>query len=223
MAVAEAQVAAPAQPSGKRPALTLIKGGPDSQIGAPVRIFGLVMVVAALGAAVWMFVLGGGAPAEPVAEPKKILSWKERQAQQAKPSAAAAAVVPPVGKPAAAAAKPKPAPKPKVVIDPNLPKELRAALTAHATVVVSLYSPESAVAEMARAEAQAGAKLAKVGFVALNVFKQKQIETLTAQLGVMSDPSVLVFRRPGKMAVRLDGFADSELVAQAAANAASTS
>jgi hypothetical protein len=31
---------------------------------------------------------------------------------------------------------------------------------------------------------------------------------------------VLVFRRPGKVAVRLDGFADRELVAQAAATGA---
>ena len=37
---------------------------------------------------------------------------------------------------------------------------------------------------------------------------------------MLQDPAVLVFRRPGTMFVQLNGFADKDTVAQAAANAA---
>jgi hypothetical protein len=39
------------------------------------------------------------------------------------------------------------------------------------------------------------------------------------QLGVLPDPSVLVYRRPGDLVARFDGFADRDTVAQAATNA----
>jgi hypothetical protein len=38
---------------------------------------------------------------------------------------------------------------------------------------------------------------------------------------VIQDPAVLVLRPPGDLVVRIDGFADRDTVAQAAANAAS--
>jgi hypothetical protein len=44
---------------------------------------------------------------------------------------------------------------------------------------------------------------------------------LTALLpggGLLPDPGVLVYRAPGDLAIRLDGFADRDAVAQAAAN-----
>jgi len=223
----------PSIPSSGRlaPALRLVKAPPDSQVGTPVRIFALVLVVAALAGGLGLFVLGG--PAESAAAPKVIVPYKDRKAAGATPAAATpAAATPaasaepagsaaPAARPAAApapapAAKPKPAPKP----DDGLPAKLSAALAANRTVVVALYSPDSSVAAMTRAEAEAGAKEAKVAFVALNVLRPKEIDELTATLGVISDPSVLVFRRPGKVAARLDGFADRELVAQAAASAA---
>ena len=39
------------------------------------------------------------------------------------------------------------------------------------------------------------------------------------QLGVLPDPAVLVYRRPGKLVARFDGFADRDTVAQAVINA----
>jgi len=38
--------------------------------------------------------------------------------------------------------------------------------------------------------------------------------------GLLPDPGVLVYRAPGEIALRLDGFADRASVAQAATNAA---
>lgn len=214
----------PSLPSGRlAPALRLVKAPPESQVGTPVRIFAIVLLVAAIAGGLGMFVLGG--PAESVAAPKVIVPYKDRKASGATPAAAPtaatrtpAATATPVPARATPTAKPRPAPKP----DDGLPAKLTAALAANRTVVVAVYSPDSSVAAMARAEAEAGAKAANVAFVALNVLVPKEIDELTATVGVMSDPSILVFRRPGKVAVRLDGFADRDLVAQAAASGAAT-
>ena len=72
------------------------------------------------------------------------------------------------------------------------------------------------------AEASAGAAASDVGFVPLNVLVQAQAGPLTRTLGVLPDPAVLVYRRPGDIVARFDGFADRDTVAQAAANAALT-
>lgn len=207
----------PSLPAGRlAPALRLVKAPPESQVGTPVRIFAIVLVVAALAGGLGMFVLGG--PAESVAAPKVIVPYKDRKASGATPAAAPAANAKPAAAKPAPVAKPEPAPKP----DDGLPAKLTAALASNRTVVVVLHSPDSSVAAMARAEAEAGAKQANVAFVPLNVLVPKEIDELTATLGVMSEPAVLVFRRPGKVVVRLDGFADRELVAQAAASGAVT-
>ena len=77
-------------------------------------------------------------------------------------------------------------------------------------------------------EARAGAKLAGAGFVAVNVANERQARPLLPLLagaasgadGVLDAPAVLVFQRPKKLFVRLEGFADRDTVAQAATNAA---
>ena len=136
--------------------------------------------------------------------------------------------VAPVKKPVKTrAAKPKPVPvAPAPVtpaaaqpVDDGLPKVLSAALSDHRVVVVGLYDPEAAVDEMALAEARAGAAAAGVGFVALNVFAERQSRPLLEQLGALENPSVLVYRRPNTLFARIGGFADRETVAQAADNA----
>jgi hypothetical protein len=132
-------------------------------------------------------------------------------------------------KPRVVAAKPKVAPaKPKkvtpepVVLLPGLPAEVAAALRTHDLVVVSLYDPQARVDQISLAEASAGAKAAHAAFVPLNVLGQRQAGPLVRQLGVLPDPAVLVYRRPGDLVARFDGFADRETVAQAVANAATT-
>ena len=122
--------------------------------------------------------------------------------------------------PAQAAPKPKATPKPKPPANPyNLPLELVGALAKHDTVVVSLYSPESKVDTIAYAEARAGAVAGHVGFVALSVLDPAKVRNLTEQLGVLSDPGILIYKRPGTLAARIDGFVDRDTVAQAAQDA----
>jgi hypothetical protein len=115
----------------------------------------------------------------------------------------------------------KVAPKPKpIVLLPGLTPEVAAALRSHDVVVVSLFDPQSRVDQISLAEASAGAKTAHAGFVPLDVLKQRQAGPLVRQLGVLPDPAVLVYRRPGDIVARFDGFADRDTVAQAVANAA---
>ena len=131
--------------------------------------------------------------------------------------------------------KPKPTPTPNARAAPTatvqpsavtaaiaagLPNPIAVALGQHQTVVVSLYNPYSEVDGIAFAEARAGAKIAGVGFVALNVLSEAQIGKLTAMLGLLPDPGLLVYTRPGTLVAKIGGFADKETVAQAAQNAA---
>jgi hypothetical protein len=102
----------------------------------------------------------------------------------------------------------------------GLPNAVATALGRHQTVVVSLYNPYSEVDGIAFAEARAGAKIAGVGFVPLNVLSEAQIGNLTQMLGLLPDPGLLVYIRPGTLVAKISGFADKETVAQAAQNAA---
>jgi hypothetical protein len=102
----------------------------------------------------------------------------------------------------------------------GLPGPIATALGRNQTVVVSLYDPYSQVDGIAFAEARAGAKDAGVGFVPLNVLSQAQVGKLTQMLGMLPDPGLLIYVRPGTLVARISGFADKETVAQAAQNAA---
>jgi hypothetical protein len=127
-----------------------------------------------------------------------------------------------------AAVKPKAKPKVHVpaVID-GMPSSLALALRSRAVVVVSLYTPGSSVDRMSTDEARRGAQVAHAGFVAFNVADEKIVSPLSSLLTgaptpadrVLDGPAVLVFVRPNSLFVRLNGFADRDTVAQAAANA----
>jgi len=98
---------------------------------------------------------------------------------------------------------------------------LDAALVAHPLVVVSVYARNVATDTEAMKEAKAGAANVGAGFVAFNVFKEKLARQLTSLLGDSSkatNPGVLIFKRPRTLAFALQGFADSQVVAQAAQN-----
>jgi hypothetical protein len=134
---------------------------------------------------------------------------------------------------AAATTKPKPQPvqatpakapeQPSAVIAAlaaGMPAPIAKALGEYPIVVVSVYNPYSEVDGIAFAEARAGAQMAKVGFLPLSVLSQAQVGKLTEQLGLLPDPGLLVYARPGNLVARISGFADKETVAQAAQNAA---
>jgi hypothetical protein len=101
----------------------------------------------------------------------------------------------------------------------GLPVVLSQALAKNPVTVVALYDPRAKLDELALAEARAGASDAKAGFLAINVFNERQVRPLTQLLGVLASPSLLVYKRPSTLFVRIDGFSDRQTVAQAAANA----
>lgn len=191
-----------------------------SKVSPPVRIFALVGALVAVAGLLLMFVTGRSATSEPIVVPPPA----PRPAAAAEPAAPAPAAPAKPAAPAPAASKATGAPAPLEAAEPappasGLPRSVDAALKQHEVVVVSLYAPGARVDRVATAEAKAGASLGGVGFVALNVLDEAEARPLLEKLGVLEDPSVLVFRRGGDLAVKLAGFADRQTVAQAAANA----
>ena len=188
------------------------------QLSPPVRIFALVAALAAVGGALAMFTLGRGS-----SEPIPVAPPAPAAKQPAQAKAAAAEPV----KPAKAAAKPSArppaaAPPKNPPLEPSgLPVAVDVALRSHEVVVVSLYVPNARVDELAMDEARAGAALGGAGFVALNVLDEKTAKPLLEKLGTLEDPSLLVVKRSGDVALRLSGFVDRDTVAQAAATASS--
>jgi hypothetical protein len=185
-----------------------------SQISPPVRIFAVVAALAAVGGMLFMLT-SGGAPSAAPAPVTPAASAKPAPAQAAPAKAAPAKAAKPTRTPAAAPVKNPPLPP------TGLPVQIDAALREHEIVVVSLYVPDARVDELATAEARAGAALGGAGFVALNVLDEKIAKPLLEKLGTLEDPSLLVVKRPGEVALRLSGFVDRDTVAQAAANASS--
>ena len=184
------------------------------KISPPVRIFAILIVLVGVGGMLAMRTMGSSVDATPIPLPVQ----KPAKAVKATPQPAKAAP----GKPKAV--QPKPA-KPKPAVNPvvpptGFPLAVDKALRQHAVVVVSLVVPGARVDELAAAEAEAGAKLGGAGFLALNVLNEGVARALLSKLDILGDPSVLVLKRSGEVALELNGFVDRETVAQAAANAA---
>ena len=136
------------------------------------------------------------------------------------PAATSQPSTPTAAQPNVTPAKPAAAPpaRPAVELVPGLPANLANALRRERVVVAAVWAPRAGDTQ-ALAEARAGAQATGAGFVALNVLFEGHAKALEQLVGPISDPSVLVFKRPGKVANRLEGFADSATVAQAAHNA----
>lgn len=115
----------------------------------------------------------------------------------------------------------KPVTRPAAAASPNaLPAAVARPLAANHVVVVALYDPAAKIDATAVQEASAGAELAKTVFVPIDV-TTTEVDALNAHYGVIHDPAVLVLRPPGDLVIRIDGFADRDTVAQAAASAVS--
>jgi hypothetical protein len=198
-------------------------------VSPQIRIVALVGLLAAVGLAGSMFVLGGGG--------SKTETVATATATQTRPTATATTPAKPHAKPAVptpAKHAPKPKAKPHATPKPrqpakfrgnavysNLPSSLQWELAHHKVVVVSLYNPRSDVDAISVAEAHAGAVKAGAGFLLVSVLDNEVAGILTALLpggGLLPDPGVLVYKAPGDVALRLDGFADRDSVAQAATN-----
>jgi hypothetical protein len=193
-------------------------GGRAVNEGPRVKVIGVVVGLAVLALGAGFLLLSRGQPSSEAAEHTVIPLSQRKTGKTAKPKAKANR---PARKPKPAA-KPKPAPKPKPkppATDDGLPGALSTALARNRVVVVSLFAPDVELDDMAMQEARAGATAAGAGFVALNVLNEAQSRPLTKELGILEDPAVLVFRRPGELVVRFSGFADQQTVLQAARNA----
>ncbi len=188
-------------------------------VSAPVKIFALVGVLAAVVLGGGMMFVGGGVEAEPAAIvlPKKA---SVVPATPAKPVAKPAAKKP-AAEPAPAKPKPvKPARAPLIAAN-GLPSRLVSALRRENVVVLALWGSGGTIDQLALDEAAAGAAASGVGFIPLNVLESdREAEALTLKLGVvLRAPTVLFFTGSGELALRLDGFRDRETVAQAALDA----
>jgi len=107
---------------------------------------------------------------------------------------------------------------PNLHLDPALPAPLRRALSHSRVVVAVLYASDAPGDAEAVSEARKGAHAAHVGFAMLNVRNETIARGIAQQVAGATDPTVLVVRRPGTVALKFDGFVDAAIVAQAAAN-----
>jgi hypothetical protein len=182
-------------------------------VSPQIRLAALLGGIAALGLAAFMLTLGRSSPGATAASVGTI-----KPLHRVRKPGTHGTVHRAVAKP-----KPKPAPKPavhQVAVLPGLPSSLAQSLRRHDLVVVGLFDPQARVDRITLSEAAAAAEVTHAGFVPLNVLDQRQAGPLVRQLGVLSDPAVLVYLRPGKLVARFDGFADRDTVAQAVTNAA---
>lgn len=203
-------------------------------VSPQIKILALVGLLAAVGLGLSMFVLGGSskktetAAASTPAVHTPAKTPPTRVHTPAKHTAKTHHVVPAATKPATKVhatrthhkAKPKGFHGNRVYA--QLPQALQWQLAHHKVVVVSFYNPSSEVDAISVAEAHAGATDAGAGFLLVSVLDNKVAGILTALLpggGLLPDPGVFVYRAPGNVALRLDGFADRAVVAQAATNA----
>jgi hypothetical protein len=177
--------------------------------------------LAVLALAAGFFLLSRGQSSSTAASTHTVLPLSKRSQPRVKKHAAKpvarkpAATKPVAAKPAAV----KPVAAEPATDENGLPSVLAAALASHRVVVLSLYAPGVELDDMALLEARAGAAAAGAGFVALDVLNERQSKPLTKKLGVLEDPSVLIFRRPDEVVISFSGFADKQTVAQAARNA----
>ena len=77
----------------------------------------------------------------------------------------------------------------------------------------------SQIDRMTLAEAQAGARAAGVPYVQIDVLNAQLGRAIARTFGVVEPPATLIYRRPTALFLKLDGYADSATIAQAAENA----
>ena len=206
----------------------------DLTISRPVRIFALVALIAAVGGGAMLAMRPKQAVAPPVVShdasaqltavvphnvPKSTASSKAKPpvvVTTTHPSGTSAKTSTTPSAPAAPA-KPKAA---QAVAANGLPMAIAAALRTHKIVVVSVFDPQSQTDAFSYAEAKAGASEAGSGFVGVSLLDSVAAGALTTAVGgggLLPSPGVLIYRRPDALVYRIDGFADRDTVAQAAA------
>jgi hypothetical protein len=179
-------------------------------VGRPIQLLALVGLLAALaGGAALTLQHNSPSATPPIVEPRAKVGHKT-PAVVATPSTHTSVRPQPVKH------------APALVAANGLPMVLATALRKHRIVVVSLVDPQSLTDAVSFAEARAGAAAAHVGFLSVSVLDANVAGPLTTLLpggGLLPDPGLLIYRRPGSLVQRINGFADRDAVAQAAAGA----
>ena len=208
-------------------------------VSSPIKIVALVGVLAAVGLFMYLEVLPHGgsssSSAPAVIKPLHPVKTHIHSLAPAKPAKKVTVTKVTTAHKKVVHVKVQPKPKAKVVVAApataapaatapanGLPARVTEALREFPVVVVSLYNPEASVDATSLGEAAAGAKTAKVGFLAINVLDQAQAAPFTNAFGVLQDPTLLIYARPGTLTFKVDGFADRQVVAQAALSAKKT-
>ena len=190
-------------------------------VSRPIKIFALVAVIAAVGGASMLALKPKQAAAPPVVVTKAAVA-PPSTITTAPSLTSTAPTTAAKGKPAAprAAHATVRAPKAPPVAKNGLPTVIDQAFRSHRIVVVSVFDPQSATDAISYAEAKAGASDARVGFVGISLLDSPLSAALTSAMpggGLLPAPGVLIYRRPGTLVQRIDGFTDRDVVAQAAA------
>lgn len=167
-----------------------------STVSRPVQIFAVLGIVGALGFAVFNFTAGSGG-ASTAAEPLVPASIQPSARPAQQPAAAR--------RPAAATGTRS-----------GFPAQVDSALRRKPVVVVAVYMPRAGVDLALRTEAQVAAARTGAAFVAVRATNERVVRPLFAKVGLVSDPSVLVVRRPGVVVAQL-GVTDRQTIAQAVA------
>jgi hypothetical protein len=184
-------------------------------LSRPIRIFALVALIGALGGAAMLSLNkkhDANVSVVSTPPPKAVTTPHPSSSARRTHPAAPAKAAPPVTK--------TPAP---VVGANGLPTTLNDALHSHKVVVVAVFDPQSSTDAISYAEAKAGAGAAGAGFVGVSVLDNQVAGALTSVLpggGLLPEPGVLIYRRPDTLVQLINGFADRDVVAQAAASSA---
>jgi hypothetical protein len=196
----------------------------DLTVSRPVKILALILVIAGVGGVASLSMLGKSSGADSGSAQLSVAQIRARAhhtgttAAPVKHAAKPAAPVKHAAKPVAVKpAVPKVPAKPRPTVAANgLPIILADALRSHHIVVVSIFDPQSQTDAVSYAEARAGAGDANAGFLGVSVLDDTVAGPLTAALpggGLLPLPGLLVYRAPGTLVERIDGFADRDSVA----------
>jgi hypothetical protein len=193
----------------------------ELKVSRPIQILLFVLVLAGVGGIASMQMLGKGGSSDAAAlTPDQVRARAHHTSVQALHTAKPATKPPVVATKHAASRAPKPA----VTTPPanGLPIVLNDLFRRHRIVVVSIFDPQDKTDAISYAEARAGAADAGAGFLGVSVLDDSVAGPLTAALpdqGLLPVPGVLIYRRPGVLIQRVDGFQDRDGVAQLAAGA----
>jgi hypothetical protein len=103
-------------------------------------------------------------------------------------------------------------------VNPLFPDRIRFVLAHYPIAVVAFYNPHSPIDRLTVEEARAGATAAHVPFRAVSLLNDKVAGPLTSLLPageILPNPGFVVYKRPGTVVYRSDGYLKSPGVMQA--------